>query len=473
MKKFTTLSVQWPLPLSGLLVLLLFSCSKDFDHKDWGKHYPQHAVCKGDVNSPACPDMIYRWTDAAVYVTEHTPQPPPITPFFTSRYYAMVSLAMHDALNNILPRYQTYALKNAKDKDADPAAAVAQAAHDVIAASFNTLNPPIETPPEVKDYIANLLTQSLSGINDGVGKTKGIALGKAAAKAVIQKRSADGSQTISFTFPEGTKPGQYRYTPPFNIPDLPIYGTVDAVGWDKVTPFSLVKGSQFRPEPPYGKANLKEAIKTKQYIADYNEIKDYGGVVSSKRTADQTNLAKFWVEGSPEGWHKVARAVSAQKSPDMWAAARLFALVHMAISDAYIGSADAKMYYYFWRPVTAITLNNLGHSPGTIGDPTWDVLVFPTPPIPDYPSAHATAGGAAAQTLIDFFGKDNFSFTLSSPTADPSNPTRKFRSISDAARENTISRMYVGYHFRNTCLAGEAQGKKIGRWVAGHALREN
>ena len=129
------------------------------------------------------------------------------------------------------------------------------------------------------------------------------------------------------------------------------------------------------------------------------------------------------------------------------------------------------MIHFFWRPVTAIQLGNSDGNPNTVGDANWQVLVFPTPPVADHPSAHATAGGAAAELLKQFFDKDDFSFSLES-TSLP-NHIRNFSSLSQAARENSLSRIYVGYHFRKACMDGEVLGKNIGGWIAAHSLQEN
>ena len=423
------------------------------------------------------PEMVLRWNEAATYIVTNTPQPPPITPFWESRYYAMVNIAMYDALNNIIPKYKWYAL-NARDKDANPNAAVAQAAHDVIVNAFGTLNPPANfTPPLVQDYINNLLEESLNAIEDGEAKTKGILLGAAAAQAIIDKRINDGSENITYTLAEGTRPGEYRWTFPFNIPGLPIYGTVDAVGWQLVTPFSMTSGDQFRPGAPYGQSDPVLAVRTQQYIDDYNEIKHLGCATCNDRTVDQTLLAKFWAGSSPLGWNTIARDIIAQyKNIDAWRVARLLAQIQIAEADTYIASADAKFHYYFWRPITAIQLNNLGTTPGTTGDPAWAVTAYVTPPAPDYPSAHAATGAAAAEVIKRFFGKDAFSFSLTSPAVPgfpPENITRSFTSLSSAADENAISRMYLGIHFREACKVGKQQGRDLGAWVATHSLQEN
>src|SRR6187455_2361140 len=135
----------------------------------------------GNGSGNVSPAMVLRWNQAAVDVVLQTQQAvpnPPIPPFYESRYYAMVNIAMHDALNSIVPKYKTGALENARDKDANPDAAVAKAAHDVIAFFFGQLNPPaFVTPQPVQDYINNLLAQSLNAIENGPAKTQGSILG--------------------------------------------------------------------------------------------------------------------------------------------------------------------------------------------------------------------------------------------------------------------------------------------------------
>jgi hypothetical protein len=185
---------------------------------------------------------------------------------------------------------------------------------------------------------------------------------------------------------------------------------------------------------------------------------------------EQEKIAKFWVESSAFGWNKAAKAIIAQKNLDAWKTARLFALLQMSIADAYIACLKAKMIHFFWRPYTAILLGDADGNPDTAGDPAWQVLWSPIPPITDHPSAHAAAGGAAAELLKSFFDTDELNFSFESVTL-PGNP-RSFSTLSDAARENSLSRIYVGYHFRKACMDGEALGKSVGSWVATHSLLE-
>jgi hypothetical protein len=175
----------------------------------------------------------------------------------------------------------------------------------------------------------------------------------------------------------------------------------------------LDDASQFRPGPPY-------ALTSPQYAADLNEIKALGGdgvTTPSARTARQTETALFWLESSPLAWNRIARSLSDGRRLDAWESARLFGLLNMAMADGYVSSFDTKYHYRYWRPVTAIRAAGGDGNPATTADPTWTPLAI-TPPIPDYDSAHAVEGGAAAQAFREFFG------TTGSPSAHAASPCR-------------------------------------------------
>ena len=459
--------LQYTVSLLLFAVLFAASCQKETNNSNTPANTETANAANlnnnGNHFGNISPEMVIRWNDAATYVVLRTLQliaAPRIPPFRESHYYATVNIAMHDALNNIVPKYKSYAL-NARDKDADPDAAVAQAAHDVISFFFGKLNPAANNTPQViQDSIHNLLVTSLNSIPNSEAKTKGIALGAAAARAVIQNRTNDGSLSAVFAITQGTLPGEYRSTPPFTA-----NGFYDSPGWGNVKTFGIQNSTQFAVPSPY-------SLTSAEYTADYNEVKQLGCLTctgAGGRTQDQENIAKFWVESSAYGWNKVAKAIIEQKKLDAWKTARLFALLQMSVADAYIACLKAKMTHFFWRPYTAILLGDNDGNPNTVGDPTWQVLVSPIPPIADHPSAHAAAGGAAAELLKHFFENDNLNFSFESSSL-PGN-ARNYGSLSQAARENSLSRIYVGYHFRKACMDGEALGKSVGDWIGTHSLQ--
>lgn len=384
-----------------------------------------------------------------------------------ARMYAMVHAAVHDALNAIDRRYQPYAFDGSASATASVDAAVAAAARDVLVSVIGTLP---ESPDCQASGVAqaNLsYTSALAAIPDGPDRVDGLSLGQAAAAAIIARRAGDGSaqNMFGFDFPEGTEPGEWRFTPDVPLAFGPLWGTV--------TPFILHRSSQFRPPPPYPLASAR-------YAADYNEIQRLGGdgiTTAHERTADQTEIGLFWAESSPLGWNRLTREVSGARGFDPWENARLFALLNLAMADGYIASWEAKYHYLFWRPVTAIRLGETDGNPRTVGDPDWTPLLT-TPPIPDHDSGHAVQGGAAAEVLKLVFGTDDIAFTAcstklpaDSSCTDPTPVLRSYSSFSEAADENALSRIYIGFHFRKAVEDGTKHGRSIAAYAVHRFLK--
>jgi hypothetical protein len=303
----------------------------------------------------------------------------------------------------------------------------------------------------------------LAGIPDGSAKSEGIAVGQAAAAAILTVRAADHA-TTQVAYTPGTQPGDWVPTPnpvPFDPPAAADLLPAALSGWGQVTPFVLRRSSQFEPDGP-------PRLSGKRYARDYNEVKAIGEKNSTTRTAEQTSIARFWYEGSPAGWSRIARVVADSHGLDSWDTARLLALVNLAMADGFIAGFQAKYEFNFWRPVTAIRAGDMDGNDATVADPLWSTLLN-TPAIPDYTSTHSVLGGAAAAVLRRFFHGDDVAFTTTSgvPFAGL---TRSFASFSKAAAENGESRIYAGIHFRSAVEDGIEQGNRIGRFVFRHAL---
>jgi hypothetical protein len=416
---------------------------------------------------PAPADAVTDWNENAGRAARAACMSPTGNPVHEARLYAMMHVAIHDALNAIARRSRPYALDVRVDPAASGDAAVAAAAHDVAVRVISEIALPPQCMQAAVDGIEADYTAALAAIPDGPAKTQGTEVGRAAAAAILAARTGDGSDTPlrDFAYPQGTEPGQYRFTPGFSF--------VFAAGWGNVTPFVLKDSSQFRPGSP-------SDTRTERYAADFDEVKALGGdgvTTPSARTTEQTEIARFWVESSPLQWNRIARAVSESAGLDPWENARLFGLLNLALADGYIGSFEAKAHYRYWRPVTAIQMADTDGNASTLADPTWTPLV-PTPPIPDHDSAHSVEGGAAAQVLREFFGTDQVSFNTCSLTLpagsrcdDVAPVYRSYGSFSQAADENGLSRIFVGFHFRLAVEDGIRHGRKIGRRAVHHFLR--
>jgi hypothetical protein len=426
------------------------------------------ALTLGAIPGWAQSDAVTVWNANAGVAATAACISPLGDPLHESRIYAMMQVAIHDALNAIDRRARPYAFEKT-EPGASPDAAVAAAARDVLVPLIGQL--PLELVSQscidagIASVEANYAT-ALAAIPDDPRKAQGIALGQAAAAAILALRSADGAvgPFLNFACPQVTNPGEYQCTPGTPFIAFQV--------WEHVIPFVLNHSSQFRPGPPY-------AVDKKKYTVDFNEVKSLGGddvTTPSARTADQTEIALFWYESSPLKWNRIARTVSADRGLDLWENARLFGLLNLALADGYIAMVSTKNHYNYWRPVTAIQAGDADGNPDTIGDPTWTPL-RPTPANQDYASGHSIEGGAAAEVLKQFFGTDRITFddcgvTLSARTcSDPSPVLRSFASFSQAAAENAYSRILIGFHFRKSVEEGTDYGRQIGKRAANLYLR--
>jgi hypothetical protein len=379
-----------------------------------------------------------------------------------TRTLAMVQAAVHDVLNAIDRRYDTYYFEGPADAAASPDAAVAAAAHTVLVGVVNSFGSPGQKGAALA-LVEQAYTASLARVADGPARNKGVAVGRAAGAAMLALRKDDGA-TRDAPYTPGMGPGKWRPhpnpvppNPPIGNPDLARGYTPSAVpGWGNVTPFTLLSASQFwLPGPP--------ALTSPTYARDFNEVKGVGGKVSTVRTAAQTEIARFWFEG-PGNWNTIARTVSVSRNLDARDSARLLALMNLAMADSFIAGFKIRYVYDSWRPITAIREGDSDGNDATAGDPTWDSLQN-TPAVSDYPSTQSIFSGAAAVVLAGVLGGDQATFTaVSGKPFD--GITRSFTSFSQAARESADSRVYAGIHFRSACEDGLVLGRKIGQRTA-------
>jgi hypothetical protein len=231
-------------------------------------------------------------------------------------------------------------------------------------------------------------------------------------------------------------------------------------------PFAMTSADQFRPAAP-------PALDTDAYRDAFNEVKELGSATSATRTADQTAIARFWVNGAgtasaPGHLNLLARIVATQRGTTLEQNARLFAALNIAMADAVINCWDAKYQFSLWRPVTGIREAAGDGNDETAADATWTPLIV-TPPFPSYTSAHSSVSGSAAAVLADFFGTDAVAFTL--PSQNPALPARSYTSFSHAAAESAVSRLYGGIHWSFDNDVGLTAGTAVGQYVVANFLR--
>jgi len=349
------------------------------------------------------------------------------------REVTIVDLAMFDAVNSIERRYQPYLeqLPATGPTSADAAAASAAATalaevHPEAAASFKTA---------LVEYLAQLDATPEALAN-------GVRLGKAAALKILEARANDGATGVDPYRPK-TKPGQY-------VPTAVMVCST----WPTMRPFALASPSQFRPGPPL-------SLKSREWAADFNEIKEFGSKTSARRSARQTETARFWLMTGPQAYHPLARQLVAERRLNLIDSARFMALFAVTLTDAYIAVFDAKYHYEFWRPATAIRNADLNNNPDTKSDATWQPLDN-TPMHPEYPCAHCIESGAA-RVALESLGQPLPELSLTSATAP--GVTQSWSNLDDFTTEVANARIWAGFHYRFSTRVGTALGRQVGEYV--------
>jgi hypothetical protein len=492
--------------LAGLAVTMAALASAGGLLEVWGPRY----TYAGDAASqllwpqpppPICGDAansVRRWNRVAMDANalDHTPPAPgesrmfgeQLGPARTSRAFAIVHIAIFDAVNAIAGGYQRYTGLDPAWPDTSTEAAVAQAAHDTLAAMF----------PSQTARFDDLLAEDLSVIPADAARQNGIDLGQRAAAAILALRAGDGSDRpeprIGIDFMTSNRPGKWRQDP---ISQNPL-----ALGahWAEVRPLVLSYPSQFRVNPP-------PALTSVAYTLAFNEVKAVGGdgvTTLTVRTPDQTMAGIYWgYDGTPglgtppRLFNQIAVQIAGQMGSDVVTLARLLALVNVALADAAIACWESKYYFQFWRPIAGIRESDWGTGPtgagdgnlATLGDRYFTPLGAPasnlrgpnfTPPFPSYPSGHATFGGALFQILRHVYGTDSIAFTFVSDefngmTRDNHGMVRprmarRFSSLSQAEEENGQSRIYLGIHWAFDKTAAIAQGRFVADYVFNNAF---
>jgi len=367
-------------------------------------------------------------------------QPATIQP---TRNFAILHAAIYDAVNSIDRAHEPYLISVRAPRSASETAAADAAAHTILVALYPSQQSALDA-----DYAGEL-----AKVPNGPAKDKGIRLGDQVANDLVAIRANDGSNVAAPPFVAGTNPGDYRSTPP-NFP-TPVFTT-----WGQVTPFVLERGDQFRPGPP-------PPLTSDAYAAAVNEVQSLGSATSTTRTADQTEIGKFWNPPIQNFWNQIAQTVALAHHSDLPTTARLFAALNLSVADSVIAFYDAKYTYRLWRPVTAIRLADSDGNHLTAADPSWLPLSVNTAPDPSYPGAHSTISAAAAVPLASFYGDDQ-RFSVTSPALP--DVTRSFTSFTAAAEEAGLSRIYAGQHFRFDHIAGLKLGHEVARFALSNSL---
>ena len=438
-------------------------------------------------------DRLMMWNEIALETTaiDHTPLQPgelrvfgeQYGPTRASRAMAIVHIAMFEAVNAVTEQYRSYTGLAPVHGRVSVDYAIAQSAHDALVAMYPSQRGRL-------DEILSLDTVRLPGSDAKLAA--GEALGAAAAKSIVMKRAGDGSEIAepelggAFTPMGGV--GHWSQDP---VSQLTV---MLGAYWGKVKPFALATGDQFRAPPP-------PALGSAEYTKAFRFVKAKGGDprfgTVTARTHEETMEGTFWsYDGTPalcappRLYNQVARAIVLEHGMNtLPEAARMLALINMAMADAAISAWETKWHYQYWRPVTAIRSQDQKGNTAVEVDPGWYPLGGQatntrgpnfTPPFPAYVSGHATIGGALFQILRHYY-PDGTPFVFISDewnglNRDASGRVRplrplQFKTFTEAEQANAESRVYLGVHWQFDADQGVIEGHKVADWVWGHAFQ--
>ncbi|HSM61147.1 MAG TPA: vanadium-dependent haloperoxidase, partial [Longimicrobiales bacterium] len=344
--------------------------------------------------------------------------------------------------------------------DADPVAAANEAAYAVAMSQY----------PDHEQVWAAERSRWRDSVLPAAPADPARMIGERAAAAVLEAREGDDWDGDPAYRWHPMAPGVYAE---FREHSRTPEGFVFGAGWAAARPFLLERPSQLRVGPP-------PDVASEAYTRAFHEVKEVGSRDSATRTADQTHLAMWWKEFVEKSHNRLARELVAAEGLGLWEAARLFAVLNMSVFDGYVAVFDSKFHHNHWRPYTAIRWASNDGNPDTEEDPDWTNLHDHTYAFPSYPSAHGTVCAAAMTVLESVFGEDRpFEMTIREvDSAGPMSPkvamdpaTRSFASFQEAAEECSLSRVYLGIHFRYDSEAGTELGRQVGALAVRDFLR--
>lgn len=387
-------------------------------------------------SSQATTDVITEWSVAASNAAAASGMPALRTPIT----FALLHLAMYDAVNAVIRERQPYAVNLSVVGPASAQAAAVEAGYQVLLAEFPTQAVPLWA-----------VYQKLLALEpDLPAKENGITVGAAVAHRFLALRATDGRNAV-VPYTPGSGPGVWVPTPPAFLPATTAFLA-------RVTPFTMESPSQFRPAGP-------PALDSKRWTDDYNEVQMLGASRGSSRSPEQTSTALFWLPLAGAVWPATIRRLAREQGLDLASSAHFQAAAFAAFTDGLIACWDAKFYFNFWRPVTAIQNGATDGNESTVPDPAWMPLASgpfaDATNFPEYPSGHACATAAIAYTIEDYFEHE-----VPIPARNIlSGEVRVYRKASEATNEVVEARMLLGLHFRSADEDGAVIGRNVARQI--------
>ncbi|MEV6301962.1 vanadium-dependent haloperoxidase [Actinoplanes sp. NPDC051861] len=358
-----------------------------------------------------------------------------------ARMYAMVNVALYDAVNGLGGHRAPAVIAGPGPHGADRQAAASAAAHAVLTRL---------DPARAADYDARLAAD-LARLPGGSAVTKGATWGRTVGEAVVLTRATDGSTPVE-SQPAGTGPGVFR-------------AAWSGVQYRDVTPFAVADPARYVPAAP-------PALTSVSYAGAFAET----AVLGDAALPDADLLATFQYWSLPAGsdqppgeWLRIALSVSHARALSLPDQSRLTALLTMALADTTVATVATKYAYRHWRPTTAIREADTDGNPVTVANPAWAARAGSAGSTPEYVSGHSSYSSAGATVLALYFCDDAIGFTHATDSA-PGGTARSYPGFSAAAAEAGRSRVFGGQHFEFSDQAGQSLGRGVASEVVATGL---
>lgn len=430
--------------LAAAMAALMTGCGGGGDDAETSRAQALHANKPVVIGSHG-PNPVSVWSEIGFATANAPASPAGATPEervgASSIDLTTLHLAIYDAVIAIAGTHQAFAVRpTTATAGASMDAAAIEAAYRVLKGLF----------PSRGAFYESAYTAGMGAVPGGDAKTRGMAIGAEVAAGMLALRANDGRETVLPPYVSGTEPGQFRSANANPVGRLNPY----------IKPFTTKSHAQFRAGAP-------PALRSVLYAADLNEVKAIASTTSTVRTAEQTEVARFFTEPPPP-WQWRNRNRFATASADLAENARLMALLYVASADAIGACFETKYHYQSWRPTSAIRLADTDGNPATEADAVWTPHV-PTPNHPEYPAAHGCDDGSTAEVIRGFYGTKKVHFTFDSTVAGT--VPHVYESTDDLVRDSRNGRVWGGMHFRNSTIVGSELGKDVAKWVAKHHFR--
>ena len=435
----------------------------------------------------AADNVALQWNSALLQAIRNTAYPP----MRAARAFAIVHTCMYDAWAAYTPNAMGTRLGGAlrvprsRHTRANKSHAVSIAAYRALIDLFPTQQ------AALFDLLIGRLGYDQRDLTDDTRTPAGV--GNVACAAVLVHRHSDGANQLG-DLNGGAPYSDYTGYLPVNSPDAladpnrwqPLRTATGAAQvfaaphWGLVAPFALESPDRFRPGPPAPAGSY-------EYWRQARDLVELSAGLTDRRKA----IATYWADGpnteTPPGhWNLLAQWVSRRDRHTLDQDVKLFFVLGNAMLDASIAVWDAKRFYDYVRPISAIRFLFKGRSivawagPG-LGTQQIRGEAFmpyiPTPPFAEYTSGHSAFSAAAARVLQRFTGSPFFgaSYTVAAgssfvePGVAPARDVTLFwLTFDDAADQAGRSRRYGGIHFEE----GDLSSRRIGRAVADRVWRK-